>query len=219
MLYDEADFLPLSRLADVVFCPRRAVLHLVENIWEDSRHTMIGEHLHAKVHGDNASESRGDVIIARGLRLRSLQLGVSGIADVVEFHASPTPDSGALLPGRQGRWLPFPVEYKKGILRDQECFDVQVCAQAICLEEMLGVSIQGGALFYGASKRRKEVRFDAALRERTASAALELHALMRAGVPPAAGYEPKCKGCSLLEMCMPEQSLATRSVEAYLKSI
>lgn len=215
-LYNEDELLPLAGLADVVFCPRRAVLHRVDNLWEDSRHTIIGEHLHKKVHSEDTSERRGDLIIARGLRLRSVQLGVSGIADVVEFYAADKPDTGISLSGRRGRWIPYPVEYKKGILREQVCFDVQLCAQAICLEEMLSVSIHEGALFYGASRRRKPVEFTMSLREQTAAAAKLLHSLVNAGVPPLGEYAPKCKGCSLLEQCLPKTAGGGKSAAAWL---
>ena len=151
------------------------------------------------------NESRGDVRIARGLRLRSLRLGLIGQADVVEFH-------------RRGNiWSPFPVEYKRGKPKTGSFDTVQLCAQALCLEEMKSVAIPAGALFYGTTRRRVEVAFDPALRELTINTVERLHSLVASGATPPAVYEKKCEHCSLFSLCLPKTAGQHKSATAYLK--
>lgn len=207
MTWPEEDLLPLSALVDIVFCERRAALHLLEQMWTENAATAEGHHLHDKVHAGNG-ESRSDIRIARGVRLRSLTLGISGIADVVEFHRTERADA----------WRAFPVEYKRGILRHEQSFEIQLCAQALCLEEMLNCSIPQGALFYGISRRRQCVIFDAALRGETTKAASRLHELVTAGRTPPAIYSKKCEKCSLVGLCLPRTAGRGLSATAYLES-
>ncbi|MEW6587053.1 MAG: CRISPR-associated protein Cas4, partial [Nitrospirota bacterium] len=146
-------------------------------------------------------ESRGNVRIEYGVPSRSLRLGLIGKADVVEFHR------------QDDKWLPFPVEYKRGKPKMDDCDKVQLCAQAICLEEMLNVEIKSGALFYGRTRRREDVVFDDKLRRETEDAAKQVHALIESGTTPKAEYSKKCKKCSLYELCMPKVS---RKASSYL---
>jgi CRISPR-associated exonuclease Cas4 len=215
--YDEEDLLPISGLQHLVFCERQCALIHIENVWADNALTVQGEHLHDKVHeaGDR-TESRGDLRIARGLAIRSLRLGLSGVADVVEFHS--VTEGGIPLDNSRGWWLPFPVEYKRGRPKRDRCDEVQVCAQAMCLEEMLAVDVPEGALFYGATRHRFDVSFDAALRTETEHAASRLHELIRNRITPLAVREPKCDRCSLLEICMPAVAAKSRSAKSYLES-
>jgi CRISPR-associated exonuclease Cas4 len=215
--YDEDDLLQLSGLQHLVFCERQCALIHIENVWADNALTVQGEHLHDKVHeaGDR-TESRGDVRVARGLPLRSLRLGLSGVADVVEFHR--VNEGGIRLDGVRGLWRPFPVEYKRGRQKRDRCDEVQVCAQAICLEEMLAVDIPEGALFYGATHHRFDVSFDAGLRAETEHAAFRLHDLIRDSKTPPAVREPRCDRCSLLDICMPEVAAKSHSAKSYLDS-
>lgn len=221
-MIDEDDLLLVSALSDFVFCKRRAALHHLEGVWEDNLFTIEGTYLHQKVDAETPVESRGDVRIVRGLRLRSLRLGLSGKADVVEFHRVQDGDekaqapAGVQLEGIAGIWLPFPVEYKRGILRHEESFEVQLCAQALCLEEMLHSSIPAGALFYGKSQRRFDVAFSPGLRAKTEAAASRLHELIRAGKTPQAKYEKKCEKCSLLSLCLPRATDGRKSARKYL---
>jgi CRISPR-associated exonuclease Cas4 len=210
--YAENDLLPLSRIADFVFCPRRAALHLVEDIWEDNVFTAEGTVLHERTH-ESGAESRDGVVTARSLRIHSFRLGLTGMADVVEFRAS---DKGVSLPGREGLWQPYPVEYKRGIRKDKIEYRIQLCAQALCLEEMLQAQVARGALFYGKSKRRYEVEFDAVLRGQTEAAAAGLHELFDGGKTPTAKYEEKCESCSLLERCLPRITGVRKNVRHYL---
>lgn len=221
--FSEEDLLPLSALADLVFCERRAALHHLERIWEDNLFTVEGSHLHERV-DLHETEVRGDLRIARGLFLHSLRLGLSGKADVVEFHRLMSDEEvpgrkGVSLPGVLGFWRPVPVEYKRGQLRREDGYEVQLCAQALCLEEMLEVEIPAGALFYGKSRRRLEITFDAALRSETEKAAARLHELVRSRVTPRAAYTPKCDRCSLLSLCMPKTTGSRRTVRTYLRGV
>ncbi|MFH0851511.1 MAG: CRISPR-associated protein Cas4 [Candidatus Peregrinibacteria bacterium] len=214
-MYDEDELLQLSALQHLVFCERQCALIHIEGIWADNRFTVEGEHLHDRVH-EAGAESRGDVRIARGLALRSLRLGLSGIADVVEFHR--VAEGGARLPGVQGLWKPFPVEYKRGRPKREHCDEVQLCAQAICLEEMLQAQVPEGELFYGATRHRFDVVFDEGLRRTTEIFAARLRKLIDGQVTPVALREPKCERCSLVELCMPEVMSKGRSAQRYLKS-
>jgi len=202
-VYSEDDLLPISALQHVVFCERQCALIHVERVWDENLFTAEGRIMHERVH-ERDSESRGDVRIERGLPLRSLKLGLIGKADVVEFHR--TDERG---------WLPFPVEYKRGKPKADDCDKVQLCAQALCIEEMLGVEVSEGSLFYGKTRRRLDVTFDHTLREKTEKAAVKVREMIRNGMTPKADYTKKCKSCSLEGHCMPMLS-RKRSARAYM---
>ena len=203
-MFSENELLPLSALQHLLFCERQCALIHIEQAWEENRLTAEGRVLHERVH-EADDESRGDVRIARGLRLRSLRLGLVGQADVVEFRRT-----------EQG-WLPFPVEYKRGKPKRDASDEVQLCAQALCLEEMKSVAIPAGALFYGTTRRRVEVAFDPALRELTINTVERLHSLVASGATPPAVYEKKCEHCSLFSLCLPKTAGQHKSAAAYLK--
>ena len=215
--FEESDLLPISRLADIEFCERRAALHLIEMTWEDNAHTAEGSIMHDYVHGDDKPEKRGDLVILRGLWLRSLRLGLSGKADVVELHRTDNSDAmGVSIQGHCGLRRVYPVEYKPGRLKQQRSFQIQLCAQALCLEEMLGCSISEGALYYGKPHRRLTVAFDHELRMETEQLCVRLHEIFQTGRTPPARYEKKCKSCSLFDVCMPKVTDASKSVSKYL---
>ena len=213
MIFSEEDLLPISALQHLVFCERQAALIHVERIWSENAHTVEGIHARERAH-DAGGESRGAVRIVRALHLRSLVLGVSGIADVVEFHRD---ESGAVLAGRSGRWRPFPIEYKKGKPKRHRADETQLCAQAICLEEMFQTTVPDGALFYGKTKRRKTVAFDEELRAFTAAAAKRFRQIVEERTTPAARWAPKCRQCSLIEECRPRA--AEKSARRYLAAM
>lgn len=220
----EDALLPVSALQHLLFCPRQCALIHVERVWADNDLTVEGSFLHQKVDETGPrSESRGNVRIARGLALRSLRLGLVGRADVVEFHRvaesedASSPARGTELPGAAGRWRPYPVEHKRGRPKRDLSDKVQLCAQALCLGEMLDTEIPEGALYYGSRRRRLTVEFDSQLRSATERSAAELHRLVALGVTPRAEREPRCKRCSLLEICLPEAMSAKRSARDYLR--
>lgn len=209
-MFAEDELLPISALQHLLFCERQCALIHIEQVWAENRFTVEGQHLHRKAH-EEKGHRRHDLRIARGLALRSLRLGLIGKSDVVEFRPLDEIARGNV--GRRrplrkliasGRWSVVPVEYKRGKPKKDDSDRVQLCAQAICLEEMLGVTVEAGELFYGRQRRRTAVAFDAALRERTALAAAQLHALISSRRTPAARREPKCEQCSLLQICLPD---------------
>lgn len=211
----EDELLPISALQHLRFCERQAALIHVEGLWADDRRTVEGAHLHRTVH-EAGAERRGDVRTVRGLALRSLRLGLVGQADAVEFHRA-RDGTGVALPGSPGRWRPLPVEYKRGRAKRGDEDRVQLAAQALCLEEMLGVPVPAGALFYGQTRRRTDVAIDDALRAEVERAAGRLRELVGAGITPAAVRAPKCDACSLLPLCLPPAPGRPASADAYLR--
>jgi len=215
-VFTEDDLLPLSALQHLLFCERQCALIHLEQIWVENPLTVEGRHLHERVDAGHG-ESRAGVHLARGLPLRCLRLGLSGKADLVEFHRLGAGEAGATLAGREGSWRPFPVEYKRGKPKTHRADEVQLCAQALCLEEMLKTEVPAGALFYGQTRRRQEVPFDRELRELTEGTAARLQALIRSGTTPPPVREPKCDRCSLFDVCMP--AAPKRSARTYLEGI
>ncbi len=213
-MYAEEELLPISALQHLLFCERRCALVHIENLWQDNVLTAEGTALHERVH-EEKSESRNDLKIVRSLRLRSFRLGLIGMADVVEFHVDP---GGIVLPGSTQFWQPFLVEYKRGTLKHEFGYEVQLCAQALCLEEMLDLKtpISSGALFYGKSRRRLEINFDANLRIATEKAAHRLHVLIDGRITPPARYQKKCPHCSLYSYCKPEITGVNKKIDLYL---
>lgn len=205
--FGENDLLPISALQHLLFCERQCALIHIEGLWVENRLTVEGRHLHQKAH-EGPSEARAGVRIARGLALRSFRLGLVGKADVVEFHEAP----------EAAAYGPFPVEYKRGKPKRHKADQVQLCAQALCLEEMLGTDVPRGALFYGRTRRRQNVEFDDALRRLTVDAARRLHELIASGRTPRAAREPKCDSCSLYNLCLPDAMGPSHSATAYVES-
>lgn len=248
----EDDLLPISALQHLLFCERQCALIHVERLWAENRLTVEGQHLHKKAH-KASSEWKEGTFVARGLRLRSLELGVWGQADIVEFtpasSISPNearaqlanfvglePESDGfdaapgvpsveqlltppLRPSHFVGWQVTPIEYKRGRPKKNDSDRVQLCAQAICLEEMLGIEVPAGAIYYGKQRRRTDVIFDAGLRGRTQVATERLLAMVAAHETPRAAREPKCDACSLIQLCLPDamaRASASRFVSAEL---
>ena len=209
-MYTEDDLIPLSALQHILFCERQCALIHIEQMWNENLFTAEGRIMHERV-DEAGRESRRDVRIEFAMPLRSLRLGLVGKADVVEFHRK-TASKDAKSP----EWVPFPVEYKRGKPKKDNCDRVQLCAQALCLEEMLDVEIPRGALFYGKTRRRKDVNFDNALRQETESAAIQLHKLIESRQTPNPVYTPKCKNCSFFHVCLPKTIEKKHSVKQYL---
>ncbi|MBN2057008.1 CRISPR-associated protein Cas4 [bacterium] len=222
-MYAEDDMLPLSLLQHFVYCERRAALLCLEQQWADNVLTAEGTLLHEAADTTGRTEIRGSIRIVRALYLHSRRLGLSGRADIVEFHqleeALHGVSSGVSLPGVPGCWRPFPIEYKRGIRKREFSYEVQLCAQSICLEEMLGAVIPGGAIFWGKSTRRQEIRFTDELRRTTEENAVRLHELVAIGITPPAIYGPKCDPCSISSICLPKAATGRRRVWRYLSSV
>ena len=184
----------------------------MERQWAENARTAEGQVFHETAHHGPESEARGELLILRGLRVASPSLRLGGICDVVEFHRSP---SGVSLAGREGLWLPYPVEYKRGSDQTRESDEVQLCGQALCLEEMLCCQIPEGSLFYGVTRRRTRVAFDGTLRQRTLDLLHELLGYMDRGYTPGAKFHKGCNACSLRDICLPKLSRAP-SVADYI---
>ena len=200
----EEELIAISALNHYTYCPRRCALIHIEQIWDENRATAEGRIMHEKVH-EQDRESRGNVRIEYGVPLRSLRLGLNGKADVVEFHRV-----------SKDLWRPFPVEYKRGKPKLDHCDLIQLCAQAVCLEEMQSVSVTSGAIFYGRTRRRLDVSFADALRRETEDAAEGAHKLIASGITPPAVYGKRCKSCSLIGECLPKPVGKKLSVKRYL---
>jgi len=199
-MYAAADYIMLSALQHYLYCPRQCALIHVEQQWAENRFTAEGKVLHERA--DSRETGRqGQIRTVRTLPIRSRRLGLSGQADIVEFHSD-----GTVLP----------VEYKRGRPKANRCDEVQLCAQALCLEEMLEVRITGGALFYGQQRRRKEIAFDDELRQLTEVTIAQVHDLLQNITTPKAEYAKKCEQCSLAVVCLPKSCTANRSVRKYL---
>jgi CRISPR-associated exonuclease Cas4 len=180
------DFATIGTLNHLLFCPRRCALARNEGLWCENVYTVEGSHAHRRVHTEGA-ESEAGFRTSRGVWLRSTRLRLVGVADLVEFRPAP-----------------YPIEYKRGRKRRWDNDEVQLCAQALCLEEMLGQPVRAGAIFHVRSRRRREVVFDAELRRTTEEAVERLHALLASNVTPPPVLQPKCRSCSLRPLCLPE---------------
>jgi len=193
---EEVEPILISALNDYVFCPRRCALKQIEGLWGDNAHTTAGTLLHE--HADEPGYETGEgVTVLRALPLVSARYGIAGKADIVEF--------------RDG--VPAPVEYKKGKRRRFDNDDVQLCAQALCLEEMFASDVPVGYVYHAGSRRRREVLFDWRLREETARVIEAVRRMLAEGVTPPAELKPRCDGCSLRGVCMPEISGTVLSPE------
>ena len=204
MPFAEDQLLPISALQHLLFCERQCALIHLEQAWAENQFTAEGRVMHERAH-DGPDEARFDaggnrVRITRGLPVRSLELGLSGQCDVVEFHASR---------------MVLPVEYKRGKPKAHDADEVQLCAQGLALEEMLGVGVARGALYYGQRRHRTEIVFDDTLRRLTCETARRLHDLIATGSTPFAAREKKCDACSLLPICMPDALRLRRTAAAW----
>ncbi len=192
---EEGDYIMLSSLNDAAFCRRRCALHRLENVWVDTVHTRSGSRYHERVHARRKSQSE-ETRKEAGLRLVSHVHGIQGVADLVEFLHDGTP---------------FPVEYKRGKERSWDNDEVQLCAQAFCLEEMTGNPVPAGAIYHILSKRRRQVEFSSRLRDLTCQTILDVRNLLSATSLPAVVKVPHCRKCSLRALCMPGLDSASKN--------
>jgi CRISPR-associated exonuclease Cas4 len=201
--FTEDQLLPLSALQHWLYCPRQCGLIHLEQVWAENKFTAEGQVLHHKAH-EGPDECKAGVRIIRSLPVRSFNLGISGECDIVEFHAD-------------GRVVP--VEYKRGKPKSHRADELQLCAQAMCLEEMLGVEISSACLFYGENRRRTAVEFDETLRRLVSETAASLHSMIVSRQTPLAEYEARrCDACSLIELCQPKAMRFKRGVQAWFSS-
>lgn len=212
--YSPEDLLPLSGIQHFLFCRRQWALIHVERQWQENALTAEGRILHSRVDDPFFTEKRKGVLIARSVPVASTALGLFGVCDVVEFTESP---EGIHLPGREGTFLPAPVEYKHGKPKQEQSDEAQLCAQAICLEDMLAISIPIGYLYYGRTRCRLAVNLTRDLRDRVYKAAQEMHAYFQRGYTPRVKPFKGCKSCSLADVCLPHLQSKVVPASSYIR--
>lgn len=214
MTYSEDELLQLSGIQHFAFCRRQWALIHIENQWEENYRTVDGALMHDKAHDADFRESRVDTIITRAVSVYCAQLGVSGQCDVVEYHRAA---QGIAMKDRDGLWQPYPVEYKRGASKQTDADRLQLCAQAMCLENMLCCDIPEGALYYGQTRRRERVEFTDELRAQVRKMLEEMHELYARSHTPRVKSTKSCNACSLKELCLPRICKKT-SARAYLSA-
>ena len=212
--YTAEDLLPLSGIQHFLFCRRQWALIYVETQWQDNVLTVEGKQLHERVDDPFFTETRKGVVIARSLPIASYTLGLSGVCDVVEFTLSP---QGVRLPGREGSYQPAPVEYKRGRPKRDPLDEAQLCAQAMCLEEMLPVSIPQGYLYYGQTRHRERVELTPELRQLVRDMSAEMHAYFERGYTPRVRPSKACRSCSLADVCLPALQENVTAASKYIR--
>ena len=212
MEYAEDDYLMISGIQHFKFCRRQWALIHIEQQWEENVHTVVGELMHKKAHDPYLSETRKDLLVVRGLPVSSRELGISGECDVVEFHQC---EEGIKLHGHRGLYSVYPVEYKKGKPKLTKEDQLQLTAQALCLEEMFSAEVPEGAVFYGETRRRESVKITEDLRQEVRELLAEMHGYYKRNNTPKVKYSKACNACSLKEICLPKLG-KTRSVKGYI---
>lgn len=213
MEYSEEDYLLLSGIQHFAFCRRQWALIHIEQQWAENLRTVEGEILHEKAHDPYKTDKRGGVIISRSMPVFSRSMGVSGVCDIVELQKS---DSGVPIFGREGKYLPTPVEYKRGQPKETDEDALQLTAQAMCLEEMLLCDVPEGYLYYGQTNRRTKVVFDNTMREQVKAAFQEMHELYDRRYTPKVKPSKHCRACSLAGLCLPKLC-KERSAKEYIR--
>lgn len=211
--YSDEELLQLSGLQHFLFCRRQWALIHIEQQWKENGLTTDGMLFHSRVHDENSREMRNGVLTVRGLRIKSRKLGISGICDVVEFRQN---KQGVSLNGYDGHWTVVPIEYKRGRQDIAEADAAQLCAEAMCLEEMLCCDIPTGYLFFGAAHRRHPVELNETLRETVRKSFSEMHEYYKRGYTPRVKQRKGCARCSLKDLCLPEIT-KIRSVRTYIR--
>lgn len=211
-MYNEDEFLQLSGIQHFAFCRRQWALIHIEMQWKENLRTVEGQILHENAHNPEMNEKRGNVIVVRAMPVHSRKMGVSGECDVVEFHKS---DKGAHINGREGVYMPVPVEYKRGEPKSDNIDILQLAAQALCLEEMFCTDINYGYIYYGETRHRLKVDFDNEIRNEVVKLFEEMHLYYRRGYTPKVKISKKCNACSLKDLCVPVLN-KNKSVAEYI---
>lgn len=212
-MYEENDYLQISGFQHFSLCRRRWALIYIEDQWEDNWRTTAGQIMHKKAHDNSIAEKRNGTIVVNSLKISSKELGISGECDIVQFHKD---DAGVYLPKYKDKFRPYPIEYKRGKGQSILADSVQLCAQAMCLEEMLCCTVEKGALFYGEPHRRTEMYFTEEIREKVKESAKDMHNIYHSKKTPKAIWVRYCNQCSLKDICLPGLSKSKESVKEYL---
>lgn len=213
--YNEDQLLALSGIQHFCFCRRQWGLIHVERQWKENEKTVEGQMLHNRTDDPFSHEIRFGIMITRSMPVVSYSLGLYGICDVVEFRPS---NDGVGLPGEKGKFLPMPVEYKRGQPKIEPYDEVQLCAQALCLEEMFSVHIAKACFYYAKIRRRHEISLKEELRELVYNLTAEMHSYFERGYTPRVKPRKGCANCSLKEICLPALTDEGNSVQDYIKS-
>ena len=200
-MYSEDEYLQLSGIQHFAFCRRQWALIHIEQQWEENFRTADGRLMHERAHDSSLREHRGNIIIARGMRVSSAEYGISGECDVVEFHRNE--QKGVFIRTLGGKYLPVPIEYKRGSEKETDCDKMQLCAQVMCLEEMLCCEIDSGYIYYGEPRKRSAVKMTDELRKSTAALLREMHELYDRRYTPKVRRTKSCNACSLSNICLP----------------
>ena len=187
----------------------------IEQLWEENALTLEGHYMHERVHDDGFTEARGSVLLSRGMPVRSQELRITGVCDMVELYKD---EGGVTIQGRNGRWRLYPVEYKLGQPDLQGADALQLCAQAMCLEEMFSTKITEGAIFYGETRRRKPIVFTDELRDEVKKIFGEMHDYYDRNYTPKVKTSKRCVSCSLKDICMPKID-KSGSVKSYINKM
>ena len=215
-MYREEDYLMLSGLQHFAFCRRQWALIHIEQQWAENYRTADGRIMHTKAHDSEFREKRGNIVITRAMQISSAELGISGECDVVEFHKSP---DGIYISILDGRYNVIPVEYKRGQPKENNCDELQLCAQAMCLEEMLCCDIPEGYLYYGETRRRHTVVLDESLRNKTSAMIHEMHQLYNRQYTPKVKRTRACNACSLKDICLPVLNKERSAAEYIMRTL
>jgi CRISPR-associated exonuclease Cas4 len=208
------EWLMLSGIQHFIFCRRQWALIHVEQQWQENALTVEGHILHQRVDDPFFTEKRKGVVIARSVPVSSPALGLTGVCDVVEFTAAP---EGVQLPGREGFYRLAPVEYKRGRRKHDHCDEAQLCAQAMCLEEMLAIDIPAGSIYYAQTRRREVVTFTDDLRNKVIKATQEMHSYFQRGYTPKVKPTKACRSCSLADICLPDLQTKRLTAAKYIR--
>jgi len=200
--WQDHELVPISALEHYSYCPRQAALIHIEAVWDENIYTLRGRFVHEQA-DEPGEEHREGVRVERSLPLWSRRYGLVGRADIVEFHG-PTP---------------YPVDYKHGPRRTHEHDDLQLCAQAVCLEEMTGLPVPRGAIFHASSKRRREVEFNSSLRLRLAHAVADLRRLLQHTALPPPLNDVRCRNCSLISSCLPGVVAERKRMDRFITTL
>lgn len=217
MPYEEDDYLLLSGIQHFAFCRRQWALIHIEQQWSENLRTVEGNIMHERAHNEKIVERRNGLILTRSMAISSKELGLSGSCDVVEFHQDP---QGINLAGSKAKYLPVPVEYKRGKPKSNDEDELQLCAQAMCLEEMLVCDIPKGYLFYGETKHRIEILFTDEMRSKVREMTAEMHQMYDRRHTPKVKTGTYCRSCSLNEICLPKlckDNMVSEYIEKRLK--
>ena len=213
--YTAEDLLPISGIQHFLFCRRQWALIHIENQWKENQFTAEGHILHEQVDDPYFTESRRNMFISRSVPVSSYRLGLTGICDVVEFMQD---SNGVFLPQKESTYQPYPVEYKRGKPKREPVDEVQLCAQAICLEEMLSVSINEGAIYYGQTRHREPIRFTKELRLLVQKLSEEMHEYFTRKYTPKVKPTKACRSCSLNDICLPDILNKREKVSTYISN-